>query len=250
MEGKSKITSSRDSELNSKFAFNDETYEVATEDLGVKKCKIVTRIYLRGEILFSTTSDYAHVVTLSDLHDKLRSMMDTQHNSARETFIRERSSPRKSKAYYARTVKQCLANDEKKAALSAAEEALKNFPADPFFLSHCGYLTGMVEKRWREGAKLCEEAIKILKASRSTDMVFFLPVFYLNLGRVYMKINKKRAALNAFRDGLQLDSSNGELLSEIKSLGLRKGALVPFLDRGNPINKYLGKLRHTIQKNK
>lgn len=250
MERKSKITSSRDSELNTKFVFDDETYEVATEDLGVKKCKIITRIYLRGEILSSTTSDYAHLAALPDRYDKLRSMIEKQHKSAREAFIRERSRLRKSKAHYAQTIKQYLANDDKKAALATAEEALKNFPSDPFFLSYYGYLTSMVEKKWRQGVKLCEEAVTILRASQSTDMVFFLPVFYLNLGRVYMKINKKTAALNAFRDGLQFDSSNGELLSEIKSLGLRKGSLIPFLARGNPINKYLGKLRHNLQKTK
>jgi tetratricopeptide (TPR) repeat protein len=250
MERKSKITSSRDSEFNSKFVFDDETYEVATEDLGIKKCKIVTRIYLRGEILSSTTSDYAHFVTLPDLHDKLRSMIENQRKSARETFIRERSRPRKSKAHYAKMIKQYLTNDDKKAALAAAEEALKNFPSDPFFLSHYGYLTGIVEKRWREGAKLCEEAVKTLRSSQSTDIIFFLPVFYLNLGRIYMMINKRGAALNAFRDGLQFDSSNSELLSEIKSLGLRKGSVITFLDRGNPINKYLGKLRNNLQKTK
>ena len=89
-----------------------------------------------------------------------------------------------------------------------------------------------------------------MRASQSTDMVFFLPIFYLNLGRVYLNINKKEAALNAFREGLQFDFSDSELLSEIKSLGLRKGRVVPFLDRGNPINKYLGKLRHNLQETK
>ncbi len=247
MERKSKISSSH-SELNSKFILDGETYEVVTEDLGVHKCKVVTRIYLRGEILSSTTSDYTHLVALSDFRDKLRSMIEKQHTSASETFIRERSGPRKSKAHYAQTIKQCLTGGNSKAALAAAEEALKNFPADPFFLSHYGYLTGMVEKRWEEGVKLCEEAIRILRASQSTDMVFFLPAFYLNLGRVYLKINKRHSALDAFRDGLQFDSSNGELLSELKSLGLRRSSLISFLTRGNPINKYLGKLRHSLQK--
>lgn len=250
MEGKYKITSSRDRELNSKFVFDGKTYEVATEDLGVKKCKIVTRIYLGGEILSSTTYDYAHYIALPDLKDKLKSIMEKQHKAARETFIGERSRPRKSKAHYAQTIKRYLAGYDKKAALTAVEEALKNFPSDPFFLSHYGYLTGLVEKRWREGAKLCEEAVKSLRAAQSTDMVFFLPIFYLNLGRVYLKINKKEAALTAFREGLQFDFSDSELLSEIKSLGLRKRRVVPFLDRGNPINKYLGKLRHNLQKTK
>jgi tetratricopeptide (TPR) repeat protein len=247
---KTEIKSNRDSELNSKFVFDGETYEVATEDLGVKKCKIVTRIYFRGQILSSTTYDYAHFVKLPDLNEKIRSMIEKQHNSARETFIKENSGPRKSKAHYAQTIRQHMTKGDNKAAFAAAEEALNDFPSDPFFLSHYGYLTGTVGKRWREGAKMCEEAVRVLKASQSTDMVFFLPVFYLNLGRVYIRLNKRVAALKAFGDGLQLDSSNNELLSEIKNLGLRKRPVIPFLDRGNPINKFLGKLRHTMQKNK
>lgn len=202
-----------------------------------------------GEILSSTISDYSHLAELPDLKDKISGIIEKQHESARETFIKERSGPpKKSKAHYAETIKRYLAKNDKKAALSVAEDALKDFPYDPFFLSHYGYLTAEVEKRLKEGAKLCKDAVKILRTSQSTDKFFFLPFFYLNLGRVYIKLNKKEAALNAFRDGLQFDSSNVELLSEIKSLGHRKRTVIPFLARGNPINKYLGKLRHNLQK--
>jgi hypothetical protein len=136
----------------------------------------------------------------------------------------------------------------KKAALCTAREALEKFSADPFFLSYCGYLTAIVEGKSREGARMCEEAISILRKSKSTDTVFFLPLFYLHLGKVHLKANKKQPAINAFQEGLKFDSRNRELLSEIKAIGSRKAPVIPFLERSNPINKYLGKLRSDLKK--
>ena len=56
MESKIKITSVRETEFYSKFQLDNETYEAVTEDLGDKKAKIVTRVYLKGEILSTTNA--------------------------------------------------------------------------------------------------------------------------------------------------------------------------------------------------
>jgi hypothetical protein len=71
---------------------------------------------------------------------------------------------------------------------------------------------------------------------------------YLNLGRAYVAARRKRDALDAFRKGLEYDKSNREILVEIRALGSRKKAVVPFLDRSNPINKYIGKIVHKENK--
>lgn len=247
MDSKIKISSSKGSEFYGRFQLNNETYEVGTEDLGVKKAKIVTRIYLRGEILSTTTTDYSHLAKLSDGPRKLKTMMEGQHKAAVEAFVRDHSKPPKAKADYAEQIRTDLRGGNKKAALYSAQEALANFPSDPFFLSYCGYLTAIVENKSWEGARMCEEAISILRESKSTDTVFFLPLFYLNLGRALLKAKKKLPAIDALQEGLKYDSRNRELLSELKALGTRKTPVLPFLGRGNPINKYLGKLRHDLQ---
>lgn len=247
MESKIKISSSRGNEFYRKFKLGDDSYEVVTEDLGIKKAKVVTRIYLKGEILSSVTFDYMHLAKLPDLRDKLNAIMKDQHKSASETFIEQRSKAQKSKADYAGEIRANLKGSDKKVALEISREAIACFPSDPFFLSYCGYLTAVVENRSREGTKMCEDAIAILRSSKSADTVFFLPLFYLNLGRAYLKADKKAPAMDAFQEGLKYDSRNRDLLSALKSFGTRKKPVLPFLDRGNPLNRYLGKLRHDLQ---
>ena len=247
MESKIKISSSRGSEFYNKFQLDNETYSVVTEDLGVKKSQIVTRIYLRGEILYSTTADYAFPANLPDSSRKLRIMIEEQRRAAVEAFIKEKSKPQKTKADYAEAIRLDLSDGNKKAALDSAREALMNFPSDPFFLSYVGYLTAIVENKSREGVSKCEEAISILKKSKSTDIVFFLPLFFLNLGRANLKAGRKVSAIKAFEEGLQYDSRNSELLSAMKALGSRKEPVIHFLNRGNPINKFFGKLGHKVK---
>ena len=250
MESKIKISSSKDSEFYSKFQLDNETYEVGTEDLGKKKTRIVTRIYRKGEILSTTTKDYADLDKLTDNSEKIRTMMEEQHKSAVEVFIREQTRLNKSKADCAEEIRLALKDNNKKAAMDAAREALQNFPSDPVFLSYFGYLTAIVEGKPRDGVKKCEEAIKVLRVSKSADMLFFLPLFYLNLGRAQLKAGKRKASMNAFQEGLKYDPHNAELNSEIKAFGTRKAPVVPFLNRDNPINKYLGKIRHDLQNKK
>ena len=241
-----KITS-EGTEFYNKFHLGNEAYEVVTEDLGLKKAQIVTKIYFRGEILSTTTTDYADTAKLPDNSMKLRTIMEEQHKSAFEKYIMEQSKPQKSKADYAEEIRLDLSDGNKKSALDFAREALVKFPADPFFLSYAGYLMAIVENKSREGAIMCEEAIYILRKAKSTDIAFFLPLFYLHLGKAHLKADRKEPAINAFREGLKLDSRNRELLSEIKAIGSRKGPVISFLKRSNPINKYLGKLRHELQ---
>jgi len=247
MESKIKTTSSRETEFYSKFEVGNETYEVITEDLGLKKAKIVTRIYLKGETLSTTITDHACPAKLIDNSLKLRSIMEKQYESAVETFIKEQSKPSKSKADYAEAIRLDLTYSNNKVALAYAREALMNFPAEPLFLSYVGYLMAIVENKTQEGTIMCEEAIYILRKAKSTDTAFFLPLFYLNLGKTHLKADRKEPAINAFREGLKVDSRNRDLLSEINAIGSRKGPVISFLRRSNPINKYLGKLRHELQ---
>ena len=79
-------------------------------------------------------------------------------------------------------------------------------------------------------------------------MDFFYPIFYLNIGRAYLSGNKRRAAIEAFREGLKYDRQNREILFELGQLGRRGQPVFPSLKRGHPINKYLGRIRHALQR--
>ena len=194
MKSEINISLSHQDEFISRFSLNKELYDCGTENLA-RKFKIVTRIYLRGEICHSATSDYAHMAKFPKLQEKVAAMMEKQHRSAIESFLRKRSDSKKTRAEYAEEVREILKGGDRTVALDVVKKALECFPSDPFFLSYCGYLVSVVEKRPKEGIVMCERAIDILKKSGSADSVFFLPIFYLNLGRACLRGGRKKSCL-------------------------------------------------------
>ena len=237
-----RLTSKLSHEFTSNITLDDITYLVQTEDMGLKTCKLITNIYLKGEIVFSRKSDYAHLTKLKNFADKLASLMEKQHKSAINQFMEEKTAKQKLKPEYFEEVQQLLRRGNGKTALNTLRHALAKFPADPFLLSYYGCLIAVVENNTKEGIKICEDAINMLNASMPFGSEFFYPVFYLNLGRAYLKDKKKKDAVQAFHEGLKSDPENKDILWELKKMGTRKPPPLSFLDRSNLINKYIGKL--------
>ncbi len=146
---------------------------------------------------------------------------------------------------YLRAVKAHLRNGKQKDAFRLLQQGAVQFPNDPLILSYYGCLQAIVDKKYRSGVDACRKAIALLKKAETFGEELLYPVFYLNLGRAYVAAAKKKDAIEAFNNGLEYDNSNRDLLQELRALGLRKKPLVPFLDRSNPINKYIGMILHT-----
>lgn len=239
-----RITSKHSPEFSSSITVDNITYLVQTEDMGIKSCIILSKIYLKGEIVFSRKSDYSHLTKLKDFHVRLATLMEKQHKSTVDQFIVEKTSKPKLKSEYFEEIQQLLRRGNGKSALNTLRHALDKFPADPFLLSYYGCLIAIVENNSKEGIRICEDAIKMLNTSMPFGSEFFYPVFYLNLGRAYLKNNKKTAAIQAFREGLKNDPENKDILWEIRKMGTRKPPPLPFLSRKNRINKYIGMLTY------
>lgn len=143
-------------------------------------------------------------------------------------------------ADYLRAVKTHLRDGKQKSAFVLLQQASIQFPDDPFILSYFGYFQAIVDKKYRTGAENCKKAIALLKKSEGIDKEVLYPVFYLNLGRAYVAGGKRKDAIEAFQQGLKFDSGNRELWKDLRGLGERKKPPLPFLDRSNPINKYIG----------
>ncbi len=141
---------------------------------------------------------------------------------------------------YLRQVKIHLSKSKLKEAFGLLQKASIHFPDDPFILSYYGCLQALVDKKYRTGIETCKKALALIQESSSFGEEMLYPVFYLNLGRAYLAAGKKKDALETFYKGLKFDNSNRELVKEVRALGKRKAALVPFLDRSNVINKYIG----------
>lgn len=109
----------------------------------------------------------------------------------------------------------------------------------PLYLSYLGLITALAEKRYRNGATICEKAIK---------KEFYNPVFHLNLGKVYVAGGYKNKAIAAFYNGLKIDGEHDEIMAELKKMGLRRKPVIPFLTRTHVLNKYLGLLLHKSER--
>ncbi|HUI67100.1 MAG TPA: hypothetical protein VL087_02675 [Nitrospirota bacterium] len=149
---------------------------------------------------------------------------------------------------YLRAVKAHLRSGEQKDAFSLLLRASVQFPDEPLILSYYGCLQASVDKKYRSGVEACKRAIALFKEKKSSGEGVLYPVFYLNLGRAYLAAGKRKDAIDAFHKGLRYDNSNSDLRKELRGLGMRKKPLVPFLDRANPINKYIGMILQKTKK--
>ena len=141
---------------------------------------------------------------------------------------------------YLRQVKVHLSKGRQKDAFGLLQQAHLHFPDDPFILSYYGCLQALVDKRYRTGIEACKKALALIRKNAFFGEETLVPVFYLNLGRAYVAAGKKKDALETFHKGLKFDNTNRDLQKEVRALGKRKAAPVAFLDRSNPINKYIG----------
>lgn len=139
-----------------------------------------------------------------------------------------------------------LLNDKKYSdALASIKMAIKKGGYEnmdevpPLYLSYLGLATALAEKRYRNGATICEKAIK---------KEFYNPLFHLNLGRVYVAGGYKHKAIHAFHNGLRIDEDHDEIMAELKKMGLRRKPVIPFLTRTHTLNKYLGLLLHKSER--
>jgi len=117
-------------------------------------------------------------------------------------------------------------------ALSIFEEDLC-FTQHPTATSYYAISLANVEGNYDKAISLCLMA---------AEKEFYNPEIYLNLGRVFLLNGQKAIAVRAFRKGLKYDSSNMNLLVEMKRLGVRKRPILSFLPRTNVLNRYLGQL--------
>jgi tetratricopeptide (TPR) repeat protein len=140
---------------------------------------------------------------------------------------------------YLAKVEGLLKKGKERDALLILRHALKETPDDPFLLSYYGCLTAIVERKAAHGAKICKDAIDIVKSSGRLGE-FIHPVFYLNLGRCYHMGGQRKRAIDAFEQGLRMDSQDPNILQEFKRIGMRNSPLISFLPRSNPLNRYIG----------
>ncbi|MBI5634646.1 MAG: tetratricopeptide repeat protein [Nitrospirae bacterium] len=96
--------------------------------------------------------------------------------------------------------------------------------------SYLGLCIATERGRISEAVRLCSEAI---------DREPGNPLHYLNLGKVYLKADRKTDCLEALRRGLSYGDSP-EIYELLERIGMRKPPVLSFLPRNNFLNRYIG----------
>lgn len=235
-------------DLSSSVTIGEKEYIVRTESSLPGTPFIISRIILGENILAMIKADYSNLMELFGIEDRAQELMQRQHQMAMDILKKEDSPETCSPSDYIEGVKTLLMRKNLKNALDLLREALVKFPDNAWLLSYCGYLDAVVNRNHKTGINNCAKALARLKVSAPDDEGFCPSVLYLNLGRAYLCSGRKKNALATFKKGLEIDKDNIELLREVKRLGTRKQPPIPFLDRANPLNKYIGKLLHKLGK--
>jgi len=96
--------------------------------------------------------------------------------------------------------------------------------------SYLGLCIATERGRISEGVRLCLEAIDLDPGN---------PLHYLNLGKVYLKADRKTDCVGVLREGLSR-ADNPEIRELLDRIGMRKPPVFPFLPRGHFLNRYAG----------
>lgn len=120
-------------------------------------------------------------------------------------------------------------------AHAAFARAHRLAPRDPRVASWYGLTLVVVERNLSLGALYCDEALRAAGPQ---------PELLLNQARVELSLGHRQRAVRALSRGLELAPHDPALLAARETMGWRRRPVLPFLSRRNPLNVWLGKLRH------
>lgn len=136
--------------------------------------------------------------------------------------------------------KECLKllrDGEAGEALLHARRALGTAPKNPFYLSYTGLLAAIAERRFVDGESLCREALGLRHNHAQ---------LYLNLAEVYVQAGRTPDAIQTLEKGMISAGRDFRIRRALEKIGTRREPVFSFLDRGHPLNRRLGKLRHRM----
>jgi len=121
------------------------------------------------------------------------------------------------------------------AALDYLEKAV-SLDRNPLYCSNLAICLAKEKREFKRAISLCNEAIK----KDPKDSLHFL-----NLGRVHILADQKKDAIRILNMGMRY-GENRDIIAELNKFDRRRSPLIPFLARGNPVNKVLGKLLYSL----
>jgi tetratricopeptide (TPR) repeat protein len=108
---------------------------------------------------------------------------------------------------------------------------------NPYYISFIGVSLARAQRKWEPALKLCESALSMKRNEAQ---------LYLNLAEVYTSAGRREEALITLDRALASLGPHARIQQARLKLGRRRSPALPFLDRQNFLNRYLGVLRHRI----
>ena len=115
------------------------------------------------------------------------------------------------------------------------ERAHRRAPGHPRVQSWYGLTLVTVEKNSNLGVALVDRAVRHGHVE---------PELALNQARVALALGQRFRAVTALERGMAANPGSEVLAGARLALGTRQRPVVPFLSRGNPVNRLLGRLAH------
>jgi Flp pilus assembly protein TadD len=121
------------------------------------------------------------------------------------------------------------------AAHALFERAHRRAPSDPRMMSWYGLTLVLVEKNSNLGVLYCDQALRLVGPESE---------LLLNLARAHLALGQRERAVRALQRGLAAVPDDPALRAAQAALGWRRRPVFPCLRRSNPLNRWLGRLRH------
>ncbi len=125
------------------------------------------------------------------------------------------------------------------AAHARFERAHRRAPSDPRIMSWYGLTLVLVERNSNLGILYGDQALRLAGPD---------PEIYLNQARAHLALGQRERAVKAIIRGLAVDPHHEPLRAAQQAMGWRRKPVIGFLSRSNPINRWLGKIRHRWSK--
>ncbi|HET9594908.1 MAG TPA: tetratricopeptide repeat protein [Anaeromyxobacteraceae bacterium] len=115
------------------------------------------------------------------------------------------------------------------------ERAHRRTPGDPRVMSWYGVTLVLVERNSNLGVLYCDQALRLAGPE---------PELLLNQARAHLALGQRERAVKAIQRGLAAAPEDARLKAAQESMGWRRRPVFPCFGRSNPLNRWLGRLRH------
>jgi Flp pilus assembly protein TadD len=124
-------------------------------------------------------------------------------------------------------------------ALTVLRRCVQVDATNPYYLSFLGLAIARAKRGSAEAIKHCETALEIKRKELQ---------LHLNLADVYLASGRRESAIATLDRAKESFGPDVRLMKARSKAEKRRSPVLPFLDRQNPLNKSLGKLRHSASK--